>query len=121
MEQNYEYALIFRGHSYGYEVQATAKLFIPQVRFLICENGEIKTETNNHGGILGGISSGMPIVFRCAIKPTPSIAKEQKSVNIMSGEAEKLVIGGRHDPCIVPRAVPCVEAAAAIAIADYIF
>lgn len=87
----------------------------------ICENGEIKTETNNHGGILGGISSGMPVIFRCAIKPTPSIAKEQKSVNIMSGEAEKLVIGGRHDPCIVPRAVPCVEAAAAIAIADYIF
>ncbi len=83
-------------------------------------NGEIKTATNNHGGILGGISSGMPIVFRCAIKPTPSIGSEQQSVNLMTGEEEKLVIGGRHDPCIVPRAVPCVEAAAAVVIADYI-
>ena len=84
------------------------------------ENGVIKTVTNNHGGILGGISSGMPIVFRCAIKPTPSIGIEQNSVNTETKEAEKLVIGGRHDPCIVPRAVPCVEAAAAVAIADYI-
>lgn len=84
------------------------------------ENGVIKTVTNNHGGILGGISSGMPIVFRCAIKPTPSIGIEQNSVNTETKEAEKLVIGGRHDPCIVPRAVPCVEAAAAIVIADYI-
>lgn len=84
------------------------------------ENGVIKTVTNNHGGILGGISSGMPIVFRCAIKPTPSIGIGQNSVNTETKEAEKLVIGGRHDPCIVPRAVPCVEAAAAIVIADYI-
>lgn len=86
----------------------------------ISENGKIKTATNNHGGILGGISSGMPIIFRCAVKPTPSIGIEQKSVNIETGEEETLVIGGRHDPCIVPRAVPCVEAAAAIVIADYI-
>ncbi len=86
----------------------------------ISDNGEIRTKTNNHGGILGGISSGMPIIFRCAFKPTPSIAKEQQTVNIMTGESEALVIGGRHDPCIVQRAVPCVEAAAAVAIADYI-
>lgn len=86
----------------------------------ISVDGKIKTATNNHGGILGGISSGMPIVFRCAIKPTPSIGREQQSVNTETGEEEKLVIGGRHDPCIVPRAVPCVEAAAAIVIADYI-
>jgi chorismate synthase len=86
----------------------------------IAENGRISTATNNHGGILGGISSGMPIVFRCAIKPTPSIGIEQNSVNAETLEAEKLVIGGRHDPCIVPRAVPCVEAAAALAVADYI-
>ncbi len=86
----------------------------------ISENGKIKTATNNHGGILGGISSGMPIVFRCAIKPTPSIGIEQQSVNTETGEEEKLVIGGRHDPCIVPRAVPCIEAAAAVVIADYI-
>ncbi len=84
------------------------------------ENGDIKTVTNNHGGILGGISSGMPIVFRCAVKPTPSIGIEQNSVNTETKAAEKLIIGGRHDPCIVPRAVPCVEAAAAVVIADYI-
>ena len=86
----------------------------------ISENGKIKTKTNNHGGILGGISSGMPIVFRCAVKPTPSIGMEQKTVNVMTGQEETLVIGGRHDPCIVPRAVPCVEAAAAVVIADYL-
>lgn len=86
----------------------------------ISVDGKIKTATNNHGGILGGISSGMPIVFRCAVKPTPSIGREQQSVNTETGCEEKLVIGGRHDPCIVPRAVPCVEAAAAIVIADYI-
>ncbi len=86
----------------------------------ISAHGEIKTKTNNHGGILGGISSGMPVIFRCALKPTPSISKEQQTVNIMTGETEALVIGGRHDPCIVQRAVPCVEAAAAVAIADFI-
>ena len=84
------------------------------------DNGKIKTETNNHGGILGGITSGMPVIFRCAFKPTPSIAKEQKTVNLATGENETLSVGGRHDPCIVQRAVPCVEAAAAIAIADFI-
>ena len=86
----------------------------------ICENGKIKTKTNNHGGILGGITSGMPVIFRCAFKPTPSIVKEQQTVNLATNEAEALVIGGRHDPCIVQRAVPCVEAAAAVAIADFI-
>ncbi len=86
----------------------------------ISENGKIKTATNNHGGILGGITSGMPVIFRCAMKPTPSIASEQNSVNIKTGESEKLIIGGRHDPCIVQRAVPCIEAAAAIVMADYI-
>ncbi len=86
----------------------------------ISENGKIKTATNNHGGILGGISSGMPIVFRCAVKPTPSIGMQQQSVNTETGEEEKLVIGGRHDPCIVPRAVPCIEAAAAVVIADFL-
>ncbi len=86
-----------------------------------CTNGEIKTVTNNHGGILGGITSGMPVIFRCAFKPTPSIAKQQQTVNLSTGENEILTVGGRHDPCVVQRAVPCVEAAAALAIADYIF
>ncbi|MDD6736435.1 MAG: chorismate synthase [Clostridiales bacterium] len=76
----------------------------------------VKTTANNHGGILGGISSGMPVIFRAAIKPTPSIAKEQQSVDLRTKTAEMLTVKGRHDPCIVPRAVPCVEAAAAIAI-----
>lgn len=82
------------------------------------EDGIIRTRTNNHGGILGGITSSMPIVFRAAFKPTPSIAKEQDSINIETGENVKLSIKGRHDPCIVLRAVPCVEAAAAAAIYD---
>ncbi len=80
------------------------------------DNDTVKTKTNNAGGILGGISNGMPIVFRVAIKPTPSISKEQNSVNLKTGECEKLVIRGRHDPCIVKRAVPVIEAMAAITI-----
>ena len=78
----------------------------------------VKTKTNNRGGILGGITTGMPLVFRAAIKPTPSIAKEQQSVSLSKMEERPLVIHGRHDPCIVPRAVPVMEAAAAVAIYD---
>ncbi len=82
------------------------------------ENGAVITVSNNCGGILGGISDGMPIVFRAAIKPTPSIAKRQHSVDMDALEARDIEISGRHDPCIVPRAVPCVEAAAALAVYD---
>lgn len=84
----------------------------------IVENGRVATATNNHGGILGGITSGMPIVFRAAFKPTPSIALEQNSVDLDTLEPAKLVVQGRHDPCVVVRAVPVVEAAAAIAAVD---
>lgn len=82
------------------------------------EEGNVVTETNHHGGILGGISSGMPIVFRVAFKPTPSIGIEQRSIRYSKNEDAALTVSGRHDPCIVPRAVPCVEAAAAIALSD---
>jgi chorismate synthase len=84
----------------------------------IMSGDTVRTRTNNHGGILGGITSGMPIVFRVAFKPTPSIAIEQDSVSLSRRETVKLSVTGRHDPCIVPRAVPCVEAAAAVALYD---
>jgi len=87
--------------------------------FTVKENS-VLTATNRHGGILGGITSGMPVLFRVAFKPTPSIAKEQCSVSLSKKEETPLVITGRHDPCIVPRAVPCVEAAAAVALYDAI-
>ena len=82
------------------------------------EDGRVVTATNNSGGILGGISDGMPIVFKAAFKPTPSIALRQQSVNLSDHTATCLETSGRHDPCIVPRALPCVESAAAIAIYD---
>lgn len=88
--------------------------------FYYAKTGAVCTRTNNHGGILGGITSGMPIIFRVAVKPTPSIAMEQDSIDLSSGKNTKLTVRGRHDPCIVPRAVPCIEAAAAVALIDAI-
>lgn len=84
------------------------------------ENGKVVTETNNCGGILGGITDGMPVVFRAAVKPTPSISKPQKTVDLQTGENAELEIHGRHDPCIVPRAVPVIEAVTAIAVLNLI-
>ena len=82
------------------------------------QDGVVRTKTNNCGGILGGITNGMPLIFSAAINPTPSIAKPQQTVNLKTGENTISEIRGRHDPCIVPRAVPVGEAAAAIAIYD---
>ena len=83
-------------------------------------DGQVRTKTNNAGGILGGITNAMPVIFRVAVKPTPSIAMEQTSVDLEAMKETKLIVQGRHDPCIAPRAVPVVEAAAAIAIWDMI-
>ncbi|KOA18875.1 chorismate synthase [Clostridium homopropionicum DSM 5847] len=82
------------------------------------EEDRIKTFTNNNGGILGGITSGMPVIFRAAFKPTPSIVKEQKTVDIQEKKDTTIEIHGRHDPCIVQRAVPVVEAVAAMGILE---
>ena len=86
--------------------------------FYYDETDAIRTKTNHAGGILGGITTGMPLVFRVAVKPTPSIGIEQDSVDLKAHTNTKLTVRGRHDPCIVPRAVPVVEAAAACTIYD---
>ena len=83
------------------------------------DNGVVKTHTNNNGGILGGISNGMPIVFRCAMKPTASISIEQDSINMETCENVKLTVKGRHDPCIVPRALPVIESVSAMAVLEH--
>jgi len=84
------------------------------------QNGRICTETNHSGGTLGGITNGMPVIFTVSMKPTPSISLPQQTVDLTTGKVTTIEINGRHDPCIVPRAVPVVEAAAAIAIYDMI-
>ncbi len=87
--------------------------------YYVNEERQIRTRSNHAGGILGGLSTAMPLIFRVAVKPTPSLAQRQESVTL-DGKASTLEIKGRHDPCIVPRAVPCVEAATAVAILDAI-
>ena len=82
------------------------------------DGGEIVTKSNHCGGIVGGMSTGMPVIFSCAFKPTPSIGCEQESVSLSRREDTVMTVKGRHDPCIVPRAVPVVEAAAAVAVTD---
>lgn len=82
------------------------------------DGDQVKTRTNNNGGVIGGISNGMPIIFRAGIKPTASIIKKQETINIKTKENEELVIEGRHDPCIVQRAIPVIECIAAVGILD---
>lgn len=82
------------------------------------EDGEIRAETNRAGGILGGITTGMPLVLRAAVKPTPSIGRPQKTVRLSAMEAAELAIHGRHDPCVAHRAVPVMEAVTAAVLLD---
>ena len=86
--------------------------------FLI-KNGKIQTKTNNAGGILGGISTGMPIVLRVAFKPASSIAKKQKTVDLHTKKPASLIVQGRHDPCVVPRAPPVVDSLVSVVLADH--
>lgn len=86
--------------------------------FALDDKGEVVTKTNNCGGILGGISSGMPLTFKAVFKPTPSIAQAQNSVNVTEKKEAVLEIKGRHDPCIVPRAAVVLEAVTAIALVN---
>ena len=104
------------GRGFGF-----ADLYGSEVNDTMYMDGDtVKTATNNNGGIYGGISSGMPIIFTVAVRPTPSIAQPQKTVDFIKNEDTELVIKGRHDACIVPRAVPVVEAAANIAVLSFL-
>jgi len=85
----------------------------------VIKNGKIQTKTNNAGGILGGISTGMPILFRVAFKPASSIAKKQQTVDLKTKKTSSLIVQGRHDPCVVPRAPPVVDSLVAIVLADH--
>lgn len=87
----------------------------------VVRDGRVRTETNHAGGVLGGITTGMPVTFRVVVKPTASIAKPQRSVDLERMEASEIVVTGRHDPCIVPRAVPVVENVAAMGVLDLMF
>jgi chorismate synthase len=107
-----------KGIEFGAGFEVAKKYGSENNDLYILENGEIQTKTNNAGGINGGLSTGMPIIFKTAFKPTPSIYKEQETLNIKTKEQETLKIDGRHDPCVAVRAVPVVEAATAIAILD---
>ncbi|API88218.1 chorismate synthase [Marinilactibacillus sp. 15R] len=82
------------------------------------EHGQIKTRSNNNGGIIGGITYGMPVVFRAAVKPPASIKKKQQTINVEEGKAAELEVEGRHDPCIVPRVLPVLEAVTALGLMD---
>ena len=87
--------------------------------FYVDDKGHVVTRSNFAGGILGGISTGMPITLRVAFKPTPSIAQPQQTIDMKNRTNETIEIKGRHDPCVVPRAVPCVEAAVNIALLNH--
>lgn len=107
-----------KGVEFGAGFQAAGMMGSEHNDPFVLENGRIHTRSNHAGGILGGITTGMPLIFRAAFKPTPSISREQDSISLSRMEPVKLQIKGRHDPCVVPRAVPVVEAAAALVVLD---
>lgn len=109
-----------RGVEFGMGFEAATKLGSQHNDAYYYDGEILKTKTNHHGGIIGGISTGMPIIMRVAIKPTPSIGQTQQSVNLNDKTQQELAIEGRHDPCIVPRAVPVVEAVMAVTLLDYL-
>ena len=110
-----------RGISFGNGFDATSLNGSENNDAFAVRDGRVVTETNRHGGVLGGMTTGMPLLFTTAIKPTPSIYQTQQSVDLTTMQETELTIRGRHDPCIVPRAVPCMIAAAAVVIADAYF
>jgi chorismate synthase len=108
-----------KGVEFGSGFSAARKRGSENNDAFVIRNGRIVAATNNAGGVLGGISNGMPIVSRVAVKPTPSVAKVQQTVNMQTMESNSLEIRGRHDVCIVPRAVPVVEAMMAVILCDF--
>lgn len=107
-----------KGIEFGSGFEGSKSLGSQNNDAIVIKDGIVTCETNNHGGLLGGITTGMPIVFNVAFKPTPSIAKPQRTVNLKTMQETEIEIGGRHDPCIAVRAVPVIEAVAAIVILD---
>jgi chorismate synthase len=109
-----------KGVEFGAGFKAAAFMGSENNDAFLMKDGKVATATENAGGILGGLSSGMPIVIRVAIKPTPSIGTEQKTVNLTSMKDADIIVKGRHDPCVVPKAVPAIEAAVAVTLADHL-
>ncbi len=109
-----------KGLEFGAGFRSTELMGSENNDAFLVKDGKVVTATENAGGILGGLSSGMPIVIRVAIKPTPSIAKEQQTINMSSMQDAQISVKGRHDPCVVPKAVPAIEAAVAITLADHL-
>lgn len=107
-----------RGVEFGTGFAAAALKGSQHNDAFVCEDNKVKTITNHHGGVLGGITTGMPLVVKMAVKPTPSISKQQQSFSISEGKNVPLTVQGRHDPCIVPRAVPVMEAVIACVLYD---
>jgi chorismate synthase len=108
-----------KGVEFGSGFSSAAKKGSENNDPIIIKDGKIATTTNNAGGILGGISSGMPLVVRVAVKPTPSISQTQQTIDMVKMESAELQVKGRHDACIVPRAVPVVEAMIAVTLCDF--